>query len=356
MSHEISITRNGVAEAAFALLPAWHGLGEVTAEPVTVEELFNLAGLGWEVESVPAMTDFNGTMIPVPGVKAIRRCDNGFVTGIVSKKYREFQNVELLNIAREVFGRAKVGESAFALFGGAKVVLVINLGRDTVKVGKVEDPHDTYLFLSTGHDGESPITAFGSDVRGVCNNTFTLALNEADGAGKTVKIRHSSKHSERVADLVEALRAIRTGHEAHFGMLRKLAKAKLNKDQRSTFFGKVVDAVLPPIVTPANVTIDMVLAASEADQKTSLRDRRRDDLLNDILGMYDWEVKTNRMAPDSAYTAFQSVSDVIEHVVVNPRGTDLQRAENRFESRTSGKAADLKTTAMSLLDEILAAA
>jgi phage/plasmid-like protein (TIGR03299 family) len=355
MSHEITIKRNGQAEAAFSLTEAWHGLGTTTTEPVTVEELFNLAGLGWTVSMVPVLTQFaepggEPKLIPVPDMRAIQRNDTGFVTGVVSGKYVTFQNSALLDIAKEVFLDAKVGESAFSLFGGKKVVLAIRLGEDSVKCGKREDGHRTFLLLSTGHDGISPILALGTDTRVVCNNTFTLAVNGAK-AEETVKIRHSAKHSERVADLVEALKMIREGHEGHFKMLRKLSRARLSKDHRAEYFGKVVDLVLP---VPSDKVGAMVLAQAEADAKLpSLRERRRDDLLDTILSMYDWEVQTNGMSPDSAYTAFQSVSDAVEHVVVTARGSDIERAENKFVSRTTGKGAAIKSEAFDLLSGIL---
>ena len=352
MSHEISISRLGVAQAAYALNPAWHNLGITTETEVSVEELYALAGLGETVETAPVYQLHDGVYKVVPGRMLIRRAYSGNVTGIASEKYPCFQDSELLDIAKEVFGDAKIGECAFSMFDGAKTVLVLNLGKDSIKVGKKEDEHSTYLLLSTGHTGDDPILALGTDVRVVCNNTYTLALS--DGKGKAVKIRHSGKQSERVAELVAALKEIRHGHAQNFDNLRKLTKQKLNKEKRMEYFGQVVDTILP-----LKVSADMVLAAHEADKKTanpSLRERRRDDLLNDILNMYTFETEQNGLNGDNAYTVFQSVSDAIEHVVVNARGSDIERAENMFVSRTEGKGQLYKAEAMSLLDQILAAA
>jgi hypothetical protein len=42
------------------------------------------------------------------------------------------------------------------------------------------------------------------------------------------------------------------------------------------------------------------------------------------------------------------VSDAVEHSVVSPRGTETQRAENRFLSRMSGKGDAVKQYAFAL--------
>ena len=359
--HNITISK-GQVEAAFSLVPAWHGLGVVTEERVSIADLFALAGLGWTVSTTDLLTSFGGNLLPVPGVKGIQRDDTGAVLGVASGKYQSFQNTELLDIASEVFGDAKLGETAFSLRGGEEVVLTLALGEDAVKAGKVEDAHRTFLLLGTGHDGKTPIYALGTNTRVVCENTLRIALGSR---GRTlsregISIRHSAQHGERVKALVAALKEIREGHAASMAQLRKLVKGKLGKDRRLDFFGKVVDTILPP---PAQVEadpklLDKILAGAEADRKIekSLRERRRDDILDTILAFHDWEVNANGMPGDSAYTAFQAVSDTVEHVVVNARGDERARAENEYTSRMNGKGDAVKQEALSILETILGGA
>lgn len=58
MSHEITVREDGVAEAAFALQPAWHGLGGLLRgdrayrPPATTRRLAGAAG-GSPVQRVP---------------------------------------------------------------------------------------------------------------------------------------------------------------------------------------------------------------------------------------------------------------------------------------------------------------
>lgn len=345
MAHEITIKANGEAEAAFSLTEAWHGLGTTTPEPVSVETLFNLASLGWSVETTPLyMKNGDGTYTPMAGTNGIRRTDNGFGLGTASAKYPVFQNAQLLEIAVSVFGDAKIGETAFSLRGGQETVLSLNLGSDAIKAGKVEDAHRAYLLLGVGHTGERPIYALGTDTRVVCANTLRIAVGAGNKtlAREGVTIRHSAQQGERVAALVSALKDIKAGHTANLSALRKLVKTKLGKSERLDYFGKVVDFVLPASA-PANLS-----TATDAEVKATLRDRRRDDLLGIILGFHGWETESNGMPGDSAYTAFQAVSDAIEHSVVSTRGTETQRAENAFMSRMNGKGDTVKQYAFAL--------
>jgi phage/plasmid-like protein (TIGR03299 family) len=350
MSHEITIRQDGTAEAAFSLVGAWHGLGETTEQPVSVRDLYEKAKLGWKVETAPI--GFPDSGILIAGAVGIRRTDTGASLGVASPKYPVFQNEELLNIAESVFGTEPVAETAFSLRGGQETVLTVNLGSDAIKAGKVEDAHRAYLLLGVGHTGERPIYALGTDTRVVCANTLRIAVGST---GKTlsregVTIRHSSQQGERVAALVAALKDIKAGHTANLTALRKLVRTKMNKEARLDFFGKVIDFVLPmnPAVDGKAVLASIMGGETTDKVKETLRDRRRADLLGTILGFHGWETESNGMPGDSAYTAFQAVSDAVEHSVVSSRGTETQRAENRFMSRMNGKGDAVKQFAFAL--------
>lgn len=347
MSANITIKANGQAEAAFSLVGAWHGLGVTTPEAASVSELFALAGLGWTVETAPIAFADSGILIK--GQTGIRRTDTGASLGVASNKYPVFQNSELLGIAEAVFGEAKIGETAFSLRGGEETVLTLNLGADSIKAGKVEDAHRAYLLLGVGHTGERPIYALGTDTRVVCENTLRIAVGANDRTlnREGITIRHSAQQGERVAALVSALKDIKAGHTANLTQLRKLVQSKMNKEARLSFFGKVVDFVLPA-TPPATVSLASVLDATTADSKLSLRDRRRDSLLDIILGFHGWETESNGMPGDSAYTAFQAVSDAVEHSIVSTRGDETARNENRFMSRMNGKGDAVKQYAFAL--------
>ena len=347
----ITIRMDGAAEAAFSLVPAWHGLGKTTDEKVSVETLFALANLGWKVETAPI--GFPDSGILIEGQVGIRRTDTGKSLGVASTKYPVFQNEELKEVAVAVFGEEKVAESAFSLRGGQETVLTINLGEDSVKAGKREDGHRTYLLLGVGHTGERPIYGIGTDTRVVCENTLRIALgaNDRTLSREGVTIRHSAKMNERVAALVSALKDFKAGHASNFATLRKLVKTKMNKEARLDFFGKVTDFVLPSVpAATGKAVLDSIIgnAAPSQEVKETLRDRRRSDLLATILGFHGWETETNGLPGDSAYTAFQAVSDAVEHSIVSPRGTDEQRAENRFLSRMNGKGDAVKQYAFAL--------
>src|SRR5262249_26037396 len=105
--------------------PAWHGLGAVVQEAPTSVEAIRLAGLDWEVQKWPLQAygvDGGGQahVLDVSEQFAAVRTDVGAVLGVVSRRYRVFQNAEAFDFsdALVVEGLARY-ETADALHGGA---------------------------------------------------------------------------------------------------------------------------------------------------------------------------------------------------------------------------------------------
>lgn len=357
MSHEISI-QNGKAEAAFAREAAWHGLGAVTPEGATVDELFDLAGLGWEVEK-SGLYVLNGTEYSlVPDTVAVRRKDTGAALGVVTPKYGLVQNESLKSLVKAAVGEGPVAESAFAIFGGRQVYILTQNEDYAIKAGKVDDLHKSYILFGNSHDGSRRVFVLPTDVRVVCNNTVQAAVGVkgANIGREGVSIRHAEGTVQnRLADLREALEAARRYGITVRETMETLAAADLSDTRRDRFFRAVVDLALPPLPAKREITLDDVLRASDTSKgdKGSLRERRREELLDSILSDYAWEVQSNGLPEGSAYTAYQAVSDVFESRG-SYRGTATERAENEFAARLNGKASRLRSGSLTLLNEILA--
>ncbi len=383
-----SVGKTGQVEAAFAIQGAWHGLGTVTATAVNLLTLFLAAGLDWTVSLAEAFSewmDSDGVLqrIPLPGTHITRRDDTGAVLGIVSTKYPVFQNRDGLNLLMEVFGDEPVAESMFALDGGRRIVMAVNLGRDSIALTKTrKDEHDLFLLLTFGHNGKEGITATLVKTRVVCQNTLRLALQEK--GEENITIRHSSKTGDRVAALVAVLKQAREANELMNGRLTSLVKSKMTAEQRSAFFEEIVDRVRPqdrkalklaeaalrkaltPVTSSTN-TVDLaaVLAATaggdiaskvmnEQGEDTALIERRRQEVRDALQSAWEWETVTNKVPGHSAYAVFQAASSYAEHYGTY-RGSPQDRAEAEFDSRIYGKAAEIKSGAMDLLDVILSA-
>jgi phage/plasmid-like protein (TIGR03299 family) len=185
--------------------PAWHGLGAVVQEAPTSADAIRLAGLDWEVQKWPLQTfgvDRGGQacVLDVPEQFATVRTDVGAVLGVVSRRYRVFQNAEAFDFSDALVGEGLARyETAGALHGGRRVWLLARLPRE-LRVRGTEDVVEPYLLLANSHDGTMCLRMVPTTVRVVCQNTLNLALGRAGSAGVTVQ------HRESLADRVDEAR------------------------------------------------------------------------------------------------------------------------------------------------------
>ena len=197
MSHELSVTETGMVEAMYTNKPAWMGMGQIfdpngTTAPDS-ETTMRLSGLDrWTVSKSPIQV-VGGSVID--GQYAITRSDNGRALGIVGETYVPFQNPEAFAFLDSlVMDGIMRYESAFALRGGQIISVLARLpGVDHYAEG---DAGLRYVFLSAGHDGNTPIDMLPTSVRVVCANTRRMALQQ--GKKMIYSIKHTGKMGERL--------------------------------------------------------------------------------------------------------------------------------------------------------------
>lgn len=239
MSHEIDQT-NGKAAIVLRNQPAWHKLGTVHIkgnESLSLDECLEDGGLNFIVSK-------EANSHHVPGGKIITstnsfftyRMDTKAVLGDkLGREYRVYQNTEALSIADALVktGKAKI-ETAGALFGGSKVFVcmklngVINLG------GK--DVTEQYFVLITSHDGSCAITGIFTNVRVVCNNTLTMALN---GAQHTIKIRHTENATANMAKALKLVDLMVDNQKKTEEAYMKMKKTRIDRQGFWDYVGNV---------------------------------------------------------------------------------------------------------------------
>jgi phage/plasmid-like protein (TIGR03299 family) len=190
MAHEISVV-NGQAEAAYALMPAWHGLGTVLEHAPDSATMIQAAHLDWQVHKAPLYANPDGNLIAVPDMFATMRGDTHAVLGVVSDRYNIVQNVEAFDFLDNLLkdGIMKY-ESAGALRGGRIVWVLARM--PSVDIVADGDTLNRYILFTTAHDGSGAIYAAPTTVRVVCANTLRLATQDMTG------IRHSTNVRERL--------------------------------------------------------------------------------------------------------------------------------------------------------------
>ncbi|MHC1623156.1 MAG: DUF932 domain-containing protein [Candidatus Methanospirareceae archaeon] len=336
MSHEITIHNDGTAEAAFALKPAWHGLGTVLDHPMTSEEAMREAHLDWTVKQLPVavghspVDDHRESSIIWKRDKNLLcnvRSDNGFRLGCVTTQYQIVQNTEAFAFLDALLEEGElVYESAFSLRGGKQVVLLARMPETDEVV-----PGDTllrYILLSTSHDGTGSVQFGPTSVRVVCANTYSIALSKRTTSSLSIQ------HKGNVMDKLERAREILGGVSSSFAryshLCQSLCEKKLSMEEWEQFLDMNCPLLdrLDPDWTPAREKRLLLTRESIAE---CFRNPRQS-----IEGM-----------EETAWAAYNAVSEHIDHLPRRGRNA-AKKAEARFNTTISGVGMTMKQRAMTI--------
>lgn len=247
MAHLIDESKGYAAFVSYEQ-PAWHGLGKVLHNPISARMALEQGGLDYTVIKLP-----NIHAIPVYGngfdqpptdfIEEVsddsfftyRRDTNKKLGTKLGKDYQVLQNVEALDVVDEILqnGTATI-ETAGAIDGGRKVFILLKVKKDII-VGSNDVVHQYWLIV-TSHDGSLSITAMGTNVRVVCHNTLTAALQ---GAQSKVKIRHTKNAKEKLAEAAKVLRLIQQNTEVNEANYNQMKATKITQQEMWNYFGNI---------------------------------------------------------------------------------------------------------------------
>lgn len=215
----------------------WHGLGQFITEAKDAYEALELAQLNYEVKMGPIWASFipdgciavkntvtglfdfrNGNDIVVgssparsalvPGLKSIYRDDTKDLFGTVSDRYEIVQNAESLDMIFSMFKSNElvdkkdiVIETAGALKKGETFFVTARMPSYIIDTKSGKDVVDKYIVFTSSHNKSSQLTALITDIRVVCNNTLSMAMN----TNRKVSLRHTKNIRERFNEFSELL-------------------------------------------------------------------------------------------------------------------------------------------------------
>lgn len=168
----------------------WHGLGTIVQDAPTSKDALHLAGLDWNVVSRPIFTE-DGQEIE--GYKSNIRDSDNTVLGIVSNKYKIVQNAEAFEFTDALISEDVRYETAGSLRNGKQIWLLAKMPQTKI-VGDAVDP---YICFTNSHDGLGSIRCCMTPIRVVCNNTLSLALENASRSWST---KHVGDISTKLAE------------------------------------------------------------------------------------------------------------------------------------------------------------
>lgn len=324
MSHEIDMTSGKAACFSARGITPWHGLGKViTEDAVTSADAIKFAGLDYSLFKNPLWSvNGDGKTIEVPNNFAIVRGDTGGVLGVVGKNYEIFQNSQAFSFFDTVIGqKLAVYETAGALFDGRIVWILAKLPAKVFIKG-TDDVTDSYVLLSTSHDGSRGVTIMPTMVRVVCNNTLTMALGEYSCA-EGVRLRHTKAVHSKAALVSEKLGIINTKIEEYDTQINGLSKRKITKQA----FDNYITTLFP-------------------DNENSKSSTRTENIRLEMENNYEYPEFD--LTGGTAWAAFNAVTKYVDHQRTN-KGSDSQnKMSNRMFSNLLGVGATKKNQAFNL--------
>lgn len=210
--HMHALESGSAGQVAFAGRgePAWHMLGTIFDKDadVSTREMLDLAYLsGWNVRLLDLALASGDAATWVQEAYAVVR-DNPFGLGLdvlatVGGRYKVVQNEDLFAFGDALLDGGGRWETAGSIRDGRVVFGSLAIDREMViGAGSADDKVNTYLLVTTSHDGTVGVQAATTPVRVVCQNTLNLALR---GVKQSFKMRHTSTIDGRVAAAREAL-------------------------------------------------------------------------------------------------------------------------------------------------------
>jgi phage/plasmid-like protein (TIGR03299 family) len=238
-------TLGSLAAFASRKIPAWHGLGTVFADDVNAASILSLAHMdGWDVHLSPLPDHVTANEFAKEYHLVIR--NNPFdnekqdVLAVVGSRYNPIQNETVFSFGDNLLDGGGRWETAGSIKGGTVIFGSMAFDKQTITLdpkGRA-DTINTYLLVTSSHDGSAPVSVLVTPVRVVCQNTLNVAVK---GAKNVYKIRHTLNAKSSVEDARAALGV----SVAYFDTFAAEAEAMINTEISRDKFFEIVETLYP---------------------------------------------------------------------------------------------------------------
>jgi phage/plasmid-like protein (TIGR03299 family) len=312
----------GKASIAYTGEKPWHGLGAELSPGQTLEQWREAAGLQWDALEAPVCfrpgTDGEFTRERnFADKKVIYRSDTLAGLGVVGSRYQVVQPAQVVNFYDELCDRYGYAMETMGALKDGRVIWALaktGMGHKIQGIDEVQ----AYLLLTTSFDGSSATQGKFTDVRVVCNNTLSMAMDKR--GTKSVSVRHNTAFD---AASVKADLGVGEIWQAHMGKLEKLAQTQIDPREQVDFLLKVYH--------------DITSKSVDADKPNVERTMRR---LSGILTQ-----APGATMPTAFGTLYGLVNAVTYDVDHSPRA---HSDEGRMASAWMGAGDNLKSKALDL--------
>ena len=308
---ELIIISSEVETMAYVRVVPWHGKGIQVQQAMTAAEALTLGGLDFLVEAKPAYFEMDdGVFAPIPFCVANIRQTDKKVLGVVTDRYKIFQNHEAFDFLDGVIDRAGGAhyETAGMLYDEGehrkrgRAFLLAKM--EGVKIlGDVVEP---YICLTNSFNKETGLQVALTPIRVVCNNTLQMAI---EGAQRLWSTSHTGNVKDKIAEAQQTLRNIKLYMEK----MPEVATQMYEKEIFADEIPKILEQIFPlPVMPDGEEVPKQIITNTEHKRQT-------------VFNIYE-QVEDIQKFEGTAYGLWNAISDFSMHYQPYDEATGYKEA------------------------------
>jgi len=324
-------------------VPAWHNLGTVVEDDISVSDAFSKVGLNYTVQKAPLFAQVeldeltkpgyptkHGMQLPTDKFAIVRDPtpdDNRrHIFGICSDDYEIVQNSEIAKLLDPLSEQWKT-ETVGAIDYGKTIFITLDAGSASIKAknGKTLDNIAKYFLITETKNGGSAMKFAFTPVRVVCQNTLVSGLRAAiitSNLTHRIGLRNEMEwRLKLLADMSKAENVVMSN-------MQKMAKIVLDSDQLVS----IISAAYPEPKKSAKAE----LLEGYKDPTEELAEYT--ELLNELTeaqANFEYWANRSQIFRDSATDLFERFND--EHPAFANTGWAAYNAVVETEDYRSGR-------------------
>jgi hypothetical protein len=336
--------------------PAWHGIGEVFEDNPSPMDATIRAGCAYDVICVPLSGRAYGQKLDL-GHRAIVRqplpdSPDPIVFGVVGPDYEPIQNMEIAALLEGVAKRYPV-DTVGALDQGQRFFITLDTGTADL-TGRRGGEIRRFIALTDDKTGGGTMRCMLTDVRIVCQNTFSLAISSA---AFNIQVRHTAGALDEAAFRVELMGRMTAAQEDAFQAYRFLMDKKLTAEQIQQAFRTVYADPKPSekarlfaeLSTEGRANVDMAGKTMTMLRETATKHAREVERMGSYRDQGKFLLsRFNAEFPQEANTGWAVYNAITELEDWGRRGT----VKSLAASTLLGDRAEIKSRAFDVLMKV----
>lgn len=325
--------------------PAWHGLGFVAQEEMSLQEALVAADMDFSFEMSPVYTSVLSpdgvTSVPLRNKSAVvrtnKRTGDVRAFGPTSNNYKIHTVPQMFSLAENMLGEGAVVDTIGSLGFGERMFLTLIL---PVDINVPDDKMGMYMTATTGFDGSTATRYDMTPIRIVCANTWAAAHAASEAK---IKFRHTSSLEGKEMAAATALGLAQQYAEVIEAQARSLLAVSLRDEDAA----QVIATLFPfpesiaSAINTGKFNIDFATPAEKRAITTTQESRHT------VFSLY--KDSPTKATPNTGWGLLNAVTEYADHFTPIRTRDSVTATERRFERIIDGQFDDLKDRAADLI-------